>query len=256
MDRTSHPQYSPDGKWWWDGARWTEVTPDWPPRGGAPLVAPPAEESPPPAHPSIVRPLMMAIGAAMAVVVLGTGAVWAWQHRPAVGLPALPTPAPSAGQAQSPTPSPSSLPEEKYPYRYMTNLRVSDITNRLEQQGFACRQPQPLGDLGLVEWHCDRNANNVTYSFTSEARSETKVHQISAIAIGTSDKPALGDVKALFDLLAGLPFSKQPDVATQARSWVRDNADKDANQTFGQITFGTLPGDKDYFLEMDAGFTK
>lgn len=252
MDATSHPQYSPDGRWWWDGMRWREVTPDWPPRSQVVVPAPPEQDVPaPPASHGLLRPLFMAVGTVVAVILVGTGAVWAWQHRPPLPTPSFPTPA-----AATPSPSPSTLPAEKYPYRYMPNVRVSDITDRLEQQGFTCRAPQPLGDLGLAEYHCDRNTNDVTYSVTIDARSETKVHMISAIAIGSGSKPSLDDVKSLFSLLAGLPYSKSPDVAGQAKAWVAANADKDANSSFGQISFGTLPGDQDYFLEMDAGFIR
>lgn len=251
MDGTSHPQYSPDGRWWWDGARWREVTADWPPRTQADVPVPVEEEPPAPSGHGVMRPLLMAVGTVVALIVVGAGAVWAWQHRPPLPTPSLPTPA-----ASTPSPSPSTLPSEKYPYRYMANLRVSDITDRLEQQGFTCRQPQPLGDLGLAEYHCDRNTDNVTYSVTIDARSETKVHMISAIAIGTGSKPGIDDVRSLFSLLAGLPYSKQPDLAGQARTWAGANADKDANSSFGQVSFGTLPGDQDYFLEMDAGFVR
>lgn len=251
MDRMSHPQYSPDGRWWWDGVAWTEVTPDWPPRSEVAPVLAIQSEAPPPSGPGVVRPLLMAVGAVLALIAIGTGGVWGWQHRPPLPALSLPTPAPTA----TPIPS-SSLPAEKYPYRYMSNLRVSDVTDRLEQQGFTCRQPQPLGDLGLAEWHCDRSAGTVTYSVTIDARSETKVHMISAIAIGAGGKPAIDGVTPLFALLAGLPFSKQQDLADQAGKWVQANADKDANSTFGQIAFGTLPGDQDYFMEMDAGFVR
>ena len=251
MDGTSRPQYSPDGRWWWDGARWREVTPDWPPRM-LPDVPVAAVEAPPaPAGHGLLRTMLMAVGTVVALIVAGTGAVWGWQHRPPLPMPSLPTPA-----AATPQPTPSALPNEKYPYRYMANVRVSDITDRLEQQGYTCRQPQPLGDLGLVEWHCDRDANDVTYSVTIDARSETQVHMISAIAIGSGAKPSIDDVRSLFTLLAGLPFSTRPDIAAQARAWASDNADKDANGSFQRIAFGTLPGDQDYFLEMDAGFIR
>jgi hypothetical protein len=259
MSRPAPPQYSRDGTWWWDGSQWVRVTPDWPP--SVPEAAP--AEPPVPAEPRVsalsrIRlprvPLVMlvALGAAFGMLVAGIGIAWAVQHRP---LPAPATPTPSTGQVATPTPLPS-LPPEKYPYRYMPGLTVTEILRQLQSNGFTCDSPQQERDSGLARWRCQRQVDTVTSSVTIWAHDDARVHLIDAQVLATTQKPPLGTVQSLFQSLAGLPLKQQPDLAAQAKDWVRANADGNGYTLFGQTVYSTTPAWQSYFLEMDAGLVR
>lgn len=261
MGQPTPPQYSRDGRWWWDGSQWTAVTADWPPKlDEAPPTPPPAPLAPRASLLSRVRlprvPLrfLLAAGVVVAVLLAGTGIVWAVQHRP---LPApAPTP-PPVGATATPSPSPSSsLPPEKYPYRYMTGVTVSEILGVLEGEGFTCDSPRQERDLGLARWPCHRQTESATSFVTIEARNETEVWNLDAEVVGSGQKPALDETQTLFDSLAGLPLKQQPDLAAQARAWVKAHADSDGYTMFSQITYSSLPGDQSFYLEMNAGFKR
>jgi len=78
------PQYSPDGRWWWDGTRWIPVVP---PPGSSQPPGPPYGWNPrPEPHHWSHRPvgstgLTLGVLAAIAAVVIAYLVVHAWYYR-------------------------------------------------------------------------------------------------------------------------------------------------------------------------------
>lgn len=254
MSQDVPPQYSPDGRWWWDGRQWLRVTPDSPPVPLEPTPPLPVVEATGPRLRVPARALT-AGGLVALLVVLGLGLAWLVPQVPWPSLAWL-QPAPRSTPVAHPSAG-ANLPPEKYPYRYMAGVTVSEITELLRAQGFSCQGPEAIGDLGLEQWHCDRQQGSLSYGVSIQAREERKVHLIDAIVISFDQQKPASDVSApLFDSLSVVPLRNQPTLASQARTWVRGNLANQASTTFGNTAYGTMPGDTDYFLEMDAGFIR
>jgi hypothetical protein len=244
----SQPQYSPDGRWWWDGRQWLRASPDRPPapvaRAVGRLEAPRAG-----AGPRLPLLLPVVLGLLGAVLVLVWVIAWAVPQPAGVSSAPMISPPVSAGQESPP-------PAQKYPYRYLPEVTVADIVQQLTSQGLTCDAPETIGQLGLSVWRCERQAGGLDYGVTIEGHSDREVHLVDASVVGLNQKPGLDAARPLFDVLAGLPFQRQPDLAAQARSWVRANAGRSGSVAIGQATYGTQPGDNEYFMEVDAGFVR
>ena len=237
------PQYSPDGKWWWDGEQWLPVSEDTPPARYP--VAPPAPPEPARAR-SRWLPVLAAAVAFVVVVGALTGAFLAGRQ--------LLTSRPGLGPAASPSPQPA--PASRYPYRYLDGVTVSSLTASLRAQGLQCSGPESLGNLGLRLWRCSKTDGQTSYGVVIQALDDAHVHLIDATAIGATARPPADAAQAFLAPLATTPFAGRPDLAAQARGWVSSNLGSPAQTSIGSVDFRTQASDTVDFLELDAGFIR
>lgn len=237
------PQYSPDGKWWWDGERWLPVSDEAPP-----ARYPVAQPVPPAARPGRSRWLPVLAAAVALVLVIGvvTGAVLAGRQ--------LVTSRPGLGPAASP--SPQQAPTSRYPYRYLDGVTVSSLTASLRAQGLQCSGPESLGNLGLRLWRCNKTEGETSYGIVIQALDDAHVHLIDATAIGATARPPTAASQSFLAPLATTPFAGRPDLAAQARGWVSGNLGSPAQTSIGSVDFRTQASDTVDFLELDAGFIR
>lgn len=244
MSDPAPPQYSPDGKWWWDGTVWHPADPNAPPIGAAAEAEPEAVAPEPERTPS--RNLLMMAGGVIVAAIVVVAAMGFGAEAVANSLPhpAIPTPAPSS----------AAPPAVQVPYRYMPGVKVSDVTNLLEKQGFSCESLAPNQSLGLQELHCQRQDPQEDLMVDVQAKDANNVHLIDATIDSNSDtSPPSSTANTLFAQLAALPLSSHPSVATQAKAWVSANLDSQGSKTFRGIIYSMLPNSGEYVLNMDAG---
>jgi hypothetical protein len=237
------PQYSPDGKWWWDGERWLAVSDETPPARYP--AAPPA----PPVPERRAVPWLPILAVAVAfVVAVGalTGAFFAGRQI----LSSRP------GATPSPSPSPQPAPATRYPYRYLDGVKVSSLTASLRSQGLQCSGPESLSNLGLRLWRCNKSDGATSYGVVIQALDDAHVHLVDATAIGATARPTPDMAQGFLRPLATTPFTSRPDLANQASTWVSTNLGSPAQTSIGSVDYRTQASDTVDFLELDAGFIR
>jgi hypothetical protein len=237
------PQYSPDGRWWWDGERWLAVSEESPP---APY--PVAQPAPPvPTRRQVPWLPVLAVAVAFVVVVGALGGAFLAGRQLLSSRPGL---------GQPPSPSPQPAPASRYPYRYLDGVTVSSLTASLRAQGLQCTGPESLGNLGLRLWRCNKSEGATSYGVVIQALDDAHVHLIDATAIGATARPPADVAQAFLAPLATTPFTGRPDLAAQARTWVSTNLGSPAQTSVGGVDFRTQASDTVDFLELDAGFIR
>jgi hypothetical protein len=263
VSQQAPPQYSPDGRWWWDGYKWRPINAGDLPEPGA-GAAPPIsadEEQGPPANPSqrssfrlpVSLPVALAAGAALLVLV---GAMVAVPPVVSAMVSAL-LPRPQQSEAPS---QPKAVPTARVtpgrdPHRYMPGLTVSDITRTLEAHGFTCQGPRPVSiDPILKAWVCTEQDSQSRQTVSIWARDDQRVNLIDSMAAQDGQKVPPATALSLFDQVAPLPFKSQPDVGQQARTWVHDHiADQYTVTNLGQLNYSLNSFDTGYDLMVSTG---
>lgn len=149
MQQWAPPQYSPDGRWWWNGQRWVPVTWPLPEQPGAGWAAQEwaydYARTPPPARPRRRRtPAIFWVGLLALVVLLllaaGGGAVgWLAQRGQGLGLGAAPAPTAPATPAPAPvTPTPATAPGTVDAYRQAVDADATRFQDAGQAVGDRC----------------------------------------------------------------------------------------------------------------------
>jgi len=112
MQHLAPPQYSPDGRWWWNGRAWVRVT--WPVQGWAGAPDPYAgeeEEEPRRRTPAVLWVGVIALAALLLLAFGASFLTWARLQVPGIGGLARPTAPATAAPAAPDTPAPTATPQ-------------------------------------------------------------------------------------------------------------------------------------------------
>lgn len=123
MQHIAPPQYSPDGRWWWNGRAWVRVT--WPVQtaGDAWDDDRSYEEEPRRRTPAV---LWVGLIALLALLVLAFGASFiSWASAPGIGFGALNAPRTTAPATPAPTATPRSATATVDGYRQVVTADAS-----------------------------------------------------------------------------------------------------------------------------------
>ena len=215
------PQFSPDGRYWWDGEQWVPV--EHLPR---PLPEPASRtvwsttQGEVPWH----RVLLLAAAAVIAVLVIATGvglATGAIRGPHGLPLTAAPTPMPT----HAPTPTPFSA---------IPGLTPPQLVATLHSRGFTCSTPSR--DATGLTWQCQARRGALSYIVIFVGPDEQRVRGLRASATDSSPQPDPANVQPFLDLIASLPI--QHVNGSRAQAWV-DTHLAGGVQRFGPVFYRT-----------------
>ena len=132
-------------------------------------------------------------------------------------VPEVTTPEPAAGDEERqpelpPKPEPATIP----------GLFPVDVYGNLENQGFTCEGPDPIGD-DEVWWNCERQESMSDYTVEIWGPDASSVRLVEATVL-SFDPSATNELAADFlGYVATVPYEgSNPE---EAKLWVEDNAD-------------------------------
>lgn len=229
MSEEIPPQFSPDGRYWWDGEQWIPVE-DLP----RPLV--PVQQ----AHwddgdPGRARRLLLIIPVGVALLLVFAavaGAVTGLIHLPLdVGRgTASPTPHPSA---VSPTPKPTPTPS----LPVLPGLTAQSTLDYFSTQDIACNQP--VTDQYHHEWWYCSKRGTTAYVVGIAGTDPQHILLIKASVNNTTPPPDQQGASDFLAAVAGVPYGDADP--QQAQTWVRGHMGGGTTK-IGHGTFLLSPG--------------
>jgi hypothetical protein len=221
---TSQPpvrQYSPDGRYWWDGQAWQPTLPP----GEPPYHAAPggvARRTKPRVPPWRLAPLVALLVGTLAGAGIGSviAAARTHPHGPSAP-PTLPAAFPDGDQ------------------RYLARVTLPFLTDWMTKDNdYTCGQSPDLkasyGGKHLLECNAPGASKDVLY-VDIEYDDETHVLAVKA---GCHLRPGASACKSLFGAFAdALMAQNQPDLRGKAEDWAGRNTDSDEAATFGGMRF-------------------
>lgn len=198
------PQFSPDGRYWWDGEQWIAV--DQLPRPVEDHDSSPAWGT----GASRGRPVMVVMIAVACVIIVAVSAlvVGAATGRIRLPVPAAPT--------HSPTPAPTPTPTPPTPV--FTGATAPDILTYLSTHQVDCNPP--VADHGNQWWYCSmRGAPPYDVGFAG--RDDQHILQVQAQVKDPRPAPDANQAASFLASVAGFTYAGgNPE---QAQAWVRAN---------------------------------
>jgi hypothetical protein len=204
------PQFSPDGRYWWDGEQWIPV--DQLPR---PM---PTTQSP---HPTWSTsggprrsqlPLILIATVVLVVLVVATvvgGSLTGLFHIPGIGS-SKPTPAPTRPPVATPTPTP--------PTPVFPGLTAPDLLAYLSNNQIDCNPP--VVDHGNQWWYCSMRGVT-TYNVGFAGKDPQHILQVQVQAKDPRPTPDDNQAASFLAAVAGMPYTgANPQ---QAQTWVHGN---------------------------------
>lgn len=214
MSEETRRQYSPDGKWWWDGAQWQPVVPA---TGGGHKAGP---------RRGLPGPLLVALVAIAALVVgavAGAGIGAATSQRPTSrALPKVPSGFPNVSQNVLPgvtVPIVRGWMEkaQKYPWPCQPDANLHPHSGA--KQLLSCDAPNqyPADAYTILEFNDDTHVWLVKgncHAYPSASKDWCSTY---------------------FGNLADALFVKQSSLRQQAMDWAKQNGDSDSSTDIGGI---------------------
>lgn len=216
------PQFSPDGRYWWDGEQWIPIDqlpkpvpsrdagPAWSTDGGGPRRS----------------PALLIVVAIVVIVVLAVAAVVTGVATGRIQLPRLggtPAASPTAVRTPTPTPTPTT---PVFAGTTAPNLLTYLSTNQID-----CNPP--VVDHGNQWWYCSLRGGP-PYNVGFAGKDEQHILQMQAQVKDPRPSPDQAQAASFLTAVAG--FAYTGGNPSQAQSWVQANMNG-GTTVIGQATF-------------------
>jgi hypothetical protein len=212
-DRVSgQPQFSADGRWWWDGRRWIGV-PDAGHRPHPPSGVPPAEAAPRPSSPPLLGVIVVVVVLALVAVSGGVGV-----HRlltASTTTPVRTTPRPAPTPSRSPAASSSTSAPATF-----AAASTSTLVAYLSSQHLVCGPPVPNGPN--TWWWCSQEGIDFDTAGVG-GRGPGDVLEVIGQVEDDRSSPDQNQARTFLASVAGIPYAGADPVL--ARSWVSGHMD-------------------------------
>jgi hypothetical protein len=229
-------QYSPDGRWWWDGSQWRPVPPQTPPPEQAPQPA--AAQSYQPDVPRVSQAPRSRRGVPIAIIVLlvvfafllvagGVGLFLALRNvanrlaspaNPPMPTVSLPVGSPGTALALPP----------------IHGVTASQVTAALGSKGYSCTESRQVAGTWIAACSRTDDQTGVFYEVSVGGSDSTSVGLISAGMISTrGSPPTRAQASQFFSTVVGTVG--QGSEASQANGWIQQNLDAGGDATAGDL---------------------
>lgn len=209
------PQFSPDGRYWWDGEQWLPV--DQLPK---PLteVPPEHEYGPPQRRRSPLLPILAAgVIVVVVIVALGTLVVTGRLHLPG------PTPTPSANPTPTATPSPT----------YIPGMTLQSWTSVAQQGGLECFDVSQ--DVPNLAGFCQTGHDTLVRRIVVFGSTNQKISTVRVVYLDATKSPNANAAAQFLGQAAAVQY--QGANPSQASEWVRTHPN--GSTSIGGVTFRT-----------------
>jgi hypothetical protein len=230
MDNQAPPQFSADGRYWWNGEQWVPVDQlpkplPYPSRSDYAVFTEQGARR---------RPLLLLLAAVGVVVLISLAAVGALGATGKLALPRLPGVSAGPSAVPSPTVRPTPMPTPVPTPVYIAGVTLQTILPLGRESGLTCMDVSE--DLPGISGFCQVNKPPVVKRLVIYGNTGQHILWLRAVYRDDGPSPDSAAAAAFLGSIAALDYSGSN--AAQAQAWTRAHvSDQAATTTIGSVTF-------------------